>query len=240
MELGKFEREAKSKLGERELNPSAGSWDKIVGSLETYEKRTAGRKWYYIAAAVVVFAIISGSFLLNNNVVETQIVEEPLNEIETSPGIQQQNETPVQLAGEEVEPVKEEKPKTEVSPKRTNIQTALAIKEQEPVFEQVIRPKSSAMPVTEFQTEIEQYITEAVEANNEGDVADAEVDQLLAEAAAKLSKKYFEKPGTREITGASLLAEVESDLDQSFRRKVFELLKDGFEEASYAFTNRNK
>ncbi len=241
MEAGKFETEARAKLADRELKPSAGSWEKIAGSLDASERNTAGRKWYYITAAMVVFAIISGSFLINNNTRENRIVEEPVNEIKTPPEIKQHNEVPFQFveveketqAGNEVKIAKFE---TQAS--RKTLHPVLAVQSEELKFEKVLMPKTAIKVSPGFQDDFEGYLVEAIKVSENKDLAETEVDQLLAEAAARLSEKY-NKPNSGKINAESLLAEVENDLDQSFRRKVFELLKEGFEEASYAFSNRN-
>ena len=100
---------------------------------------------------------------------------------------------------------------------------------------------SLAPPVQEetpAKTQLEEAIAMVVSEKAKRDLTDAEVDDLLLEAASRLTRQQtFEDSGS--VNASVLLADVETELDQSFRQKVFELLKEGFKEASYAFTNRN-
>lgn len=71
-----------------------------------------------------------------------------------------------------------------------------------------------------------------------GTVTDAEVNELLAEAAREISQqRNFYNRG--KVDADALLADVESEIDQSFRREVFEMLKDGFQKARTAIVSRN-
>ena len=69
-------------------------------------------------------------------------------------------------------------------------------------------------------------------------VTDAEIEALLLLAEAELE----EEPGqyaSQTINPDDLLNEVEYELEQSFRDKVFEVIKDGFSKAKTAVANRD-
>ena len=74
-----------------------------------------------------------------------------------------------------------------------------------------------------------------------GEVTDAEVDALLAEASSKieLNRTFEQKAFSEKITANDLLWDVEMELEASFREKVFEVVKDGFLKARSAVANRN-
>ena len=70
-------------------------------------------------------------------------------------------------------------------------------------------------------------------------VSDLEVDALLYAAMAELEQEraaYAVQP----VNADELLQEVEYELDQNFRQKVFEVLKEGFSKAKTAVANRNQ
>ncbi|MBT8296363.1 MAG: hypothetical protein KJO51_08095, partial [Gramella sp.] len=54
----KFEEHIKDKLEQREIQPSAGSWDTLSSRLNASEKRS-GNKWWLPAAAAVAVIIIA-------------------------------------------------------------------------------------------------------------------------------------------------------------------------------------
>ena len=96
------------------------------------------------------------------------------------------------------------------------------------------------------QEDINQKIKEAIaiveqKNNNKEEITDAYIDSLLQSAYASVtSKKESLIDANGSVDASSLLAEVEQDLEKSFRNKVFEALKTGFEEVRTAVVNRNQ
>lgn len=87
-------------------------------------------------------------------------------------------------------------------------------------------------------SKIEELVAEVAKKEENGTVTDAEVNELLAEAAREISQqRNFYNRG--KVDADALLADVESEIDQSFRREVFEMLKDGFQKARTAIVSRN-
>ena len=69
-------------------------------------------------------------------------------------------------------------------------------------------------------------------------VTDAEVDSLLRVAQFDILKeKVFQDNG--KVDAMALLIEVEDEIDQSFRDRIFKKLKDGLFKARTAIANRN-
>lgn len=64
MELNKMEREFSEKLSQREIKPSAGSWDRLDAMLSVAEQQKPVRKfnWLYIAASFVGFLLVATIF----------------------------------------------------------------------------------------------------------------------------------------------------------------------------------
>lgn len=70
-------------------------------------------------------------------------------------------------------------------------------------------------------------------------ITESEVDALLAEAVKEISKNTPEKYSGNFVDAENLLADVEYDVDQSFRKEVFEFLKEEFKKARTAVATRN-
>lgn len=73
------------------------------------------------------------------------------------------------------------------------------------------------------------------------EISEDEVDALLAQAASEISRgrKSQFYSSNYEISANALLAEVEDEIYQSFKAKVFEVLKEGYLKAKTAVANRN-
>ncbi|SKB58382.1 hypothetical protein SAMN05660776_1903 [Salegentibacter holothuriorum] len=245
-----FEKEAKKKLEQRQIKPSAGSWEKLDAKLSAEENKTSRKPWKYIAAAVAIL-LVAGTFLWNPNTSETpQIVEEPVNEIFEEP---EGNEP-----GNNVQIASEEKVGGEKKPAEKEIRNKVASKSKPsilaekapevPVLEEVKIEEAVALetislepPVSEeklIQSKLEEVIAAAAK-NDE--ISEDEVDVLLAEAASELSRERNSQLYTSgsEINANALLAEVEDEIYQSFKAKVFEVLKEGYLKAKTAVANRN-
>ena len=71
------------------------------------------------------------------------------------------------------------------------------------------------------------------------EVTDAEVDSLLRAAQRQiLTDKLFADSGS--VDAMSLLAEVEDELDESFRDQIFDALKSGYLKLRTAVADRNQ
>ncbi|MGM0932192.1 MAG: hypothetical protein ACQEWD_01965 [Bacteroidota bacterium] len=249
MALHRFEEQAERKLRERQIAPSAGSWEKLEAKLGKDEGKSKFRTWWPLLAAIMILAFLAGSLFFRTTPESPAIVEEPAETVpENTPEIEN-FEAPVQLASEEKKTRPAQNKKVESSEEIPQQPTPEIKREELVVASSEIENHhfeleniSLTPPVqeeTHIKTQLEEAIAMVVSEQAEKDLTEAEVDNLLLEAASRLTRQQvFEDNGS--VNASALLADVETELDQSFRKKVFELLKEGFEEASYAFTNRNK
>ena len=72
-----------------------------------------------------------------------------------------------------------------------------------------------------------------------GIVTDAEIDNLLKQAEREILREHLYNETTRIVDANALLQDVEDDLEQSFRTKVFEGLKSSYKTVLTAVTERN-
>lgn len=160
------------------------------------------------------------------------------------------------VENDSVEPVKENPLLVEASSKVESPQKAIqqtvekfvnpTIKEATIVTKQAkntsVESDKSNLPQAEISKEIQDAMA-AIEIKKQNDevVTDAYIDSLIQSAYANITTKkesLINQNGT--LNASSLLAEVELDLEKSFRDKVFEALKSGFQEVRTAVVNRNQ
>lgn len=248
MGQNKIDTEFRQKLREREIAPKAETWDKLNARLEN-NKRSGSYKWILgIAASLVAGILIIGQ------VYRTDLVEETPAVVETPVEIQEENtiteeQQNSQLVTEEIpEPIIEEeilnkKPLQNTSASGKDAVTYIVYEVEEDSGESVIAEVAEV--TTEETTEalpsgLEEVIA-AVSSNlaeNE-DLAEAEVDSLLMMAASRISRERTSYLAGEQIDAESLLWDVEMEMEQSFREKVFDIMKEGYLKARTAVANRN-
>lgn len=253
----KFEEQLKDKLEERSLQPSAESWTKLSERLDAEEKKTKF-PWFWwmgIAAAVIITLTVVMQTLGTKNTEQTlpQIVEQEVKEDYNK--TKESNTTEIktiELASEDNEvevgsESQDKKSKTEIinykSATKRKVDTQLAV-------EKNIEENSSkdiTNSINEQKTIIEEAIidkaavAEAIKDINtqKTNVTDREVDSLLKVASKELFKDKLQKEANRTVDAKSLLEDVEDEMGQSFRSKVYEVLKDGYKTVKTAVAQRN-
>ena len=249
----KFEEHIKEKLDERKIQPSAGSWDKLSSNLDSSETKKNSKKWWISAVAAVMVLLISSMLFVNQqDQNSTPIVETPSENSDKSENIQ--FEQPVELASEENKNKVESPVQLPVkTPAKKEISKAGSLEDnrseslasntsENKKFIEPIGIKPSVLKTQnniQVSEELEGILAKVSEMERvNGEVSDAEVDALLAEAAAEISKEqdlYIENT----ISAEALLADVEYEVDQSFRKEVFDFLKEEFLKAKTAVATRN-
>ncbi|MCH4824020.1 hypothetical protein ML462_12645 [Gramella lutea] len=256
----KFEEHVKEKLDGREIKPSAGSWDKLNSRLNKAEKKS-DRKWWFSAAAAVLAILVSSLLFVNQQSdISAPIADNPADiEVQKKP---QSNEVtkPVQVASEENMEKKSSAsdPSKIIKSKRNNSESAIAESnrfennqrsqsvQSDPVKKREILEPVVFEPIPLAESENDRFVNKVQEvldimAKGEKiaeDYTEAEVDALLAQAASELSKeRILDHEGV--VSADALLADVEFEVDQSFRQEVFDFLKEEFLKAKTAVATRN-
>jgi hypothetical protein len=250
----KFEEQLKDKLEERSLQPSAESWTKLSERLDAEEKKSRF-PWFWwmgIAAAVIITLTVVVQTLGSKNTEQSlpkvveQDVKDNSNNTEKSNTIEIKS---IELASDnnEVEvgsKAQEKKSKTEI------INHKSAIKSKSDVqlaVEQNVEENSSVNLKNEQKTIIEEAIIDKDAVANaikdintkNSNATDREVDSLLKVASKELFKDKLQKEANRTVDAKTLLEDVEDEMGQSFRSKVYEVLKDGYKTVKTAVAQRN-
>lgn len=243
--MDKLEKHIKEKLEERTIAPSPGAWDKIASQLDS-EPKKKGKKWqvYAMAASFVGILLLSLLFVDKGETMpEIQVVKEEMDTIDMeketqSPQKDLTKTQPVQeetkVANSNLEPMTEENPKGFAD--ELPISQPVLAQEETKQEEQDKFIKESDALITQKVEEVVAQV-QHMEGLNKG-VSDAEVDSLLREAQKQImADRLFPKNGS--VDAMSLLAEVEDELDESFRDQIFDALKEGYFKLRTAVADRN-
>ncbi len=237
----KFEKKIKELFESREIEPSADAWNKVASQLGSSPAKRNFRPWYYWVAASIAFII----FVVGWSVKKANHSEMDTTPIVVSPTTQDalkpQSEVPEIKKETGISSVNDDVGKPE---QQLIVTQTLSNQESELAEFQEHHPSIESQPENAGDILLDEKISELLiqvgqmEASENG-VTEAEVDSLLREAQrALLADKEFKEES--RSNGASLLAEVEGELDESFRDQVFEKLKLGFIKVRTAVADRNK
>jgi hypothetical protein len=245
--MEKLEKHIKEKLEGRKLSPSAKAWGRIESSLGSEAKTGNGKYWYAIAASVIGLLIISAVYLNTQNKNSRSIIIVDAEKGPTAKEINNPNKTEVVEAIDKTTTQLEQELKVNAksigSDKENLIQKSSDIAVTEELKKEQIPVNDGFININAQDALIDKKIDEVLAAviNLESEaiqVTDAEVDSLLRVAQVDILKeKVFQENG--KVDAMALLTEVEDELDQSFRDKIFIKLKEGLFKARTAVADRN-
>lgn len=253
----KFEEQIKEKLESRNIIPSDAVWSQLSDKLDSEQKKNNSRRiwWLGIAASVAALVMISVTYFnsgIENNsepviVNEDSMIEEALpNNTYVQPKIEQEvvvEDIPeVKENQEGLIPIKESKKpfvKTNEIQKATQNSAIAEVKIEEPLINTVKEQKETDILID--KSAINNAVAEIVkfQSNTDTKVTDAQIDSLLKSAQREILKNRIFKEGSNVVDANALLQDVEDDLGQSFRTKVFEALKDSYTKVKTAVAERN-
>ncbi|MGS2738971.1 hypothetical protein [Sinomicrobium sp. M5D2P17] len=237
----------RQKLEERRMEPSADAWNKLEEKLEKASSpRRAGSSTPYWIAASVIMMLSLGIW----------ISREDSNSVQ--PDVPVITDAPI-----EKESPKEEK---EIGVAVTEEKDAIPLEEPEPIESpdkkenhRLNSPERKAIPFPEDKgredalvshkeeqgadfedKKVEEVVSRIMEIHEKRQVTDEEIELLLTEAQREIDSQRIIIKQTGTVDAMALLEEVETELDQSFRNKVFEALKEGFVKVKTAVANRNQ
>lgn len=247
----KLEDNIRESLQTRELRPSKDSWERLAGRLDDAQKSERKIKpWWIGAVAAAVLTLFTLTFLLKTEEkgdipilaktkVEVEEVKNPIRQVEKS------KEQKRQVIPEQVQAPTFVK--TEMVPNKQDLKKDItsALEEDINILAQVEDDKvEDAIEPPMNQTELENYkISEIVAQiqNMKKDgvtVTDATVEALLQKAQMEIANEAVLNQSFASVNAQSLLQDVESDLQKSFRNKVFDALKNSYEIVKTAVAER--
>ncbi|MFO7720811.1 MAG: hypothetical protein R6W85_10280 [Gillisia sp.] len=248
----KFEKKFSEKLREREIAPKSSSWEALSVRLDSEEKRRNPIFWWIgIAATIIGGVLIFGSFFNEPLPNSPEIVNVPVEKQEQGENkIQQKTseeakQEAIAFEGMEeiIKPPAREKPLKGSEAQKPLISdtksTVAAVAKKSNVLDPIPEPEIIETKVPEIRQSVPNAMAEVGMPGSKGNITDAEIDALLAEAGSQLNQNRVSKAFSEKITANALLWDVEMEMEASFREKVFEVVKDGYLKARTAVANRN-
>uniref|UniRef100_UPI00404B2A9B hypothetical protein n=1 Tax=Gelidibacter sp. TaxID=2018083 RepID=UPI00404B2A9B len=228
----------KESLEKRQLQPSQDAWSKLQSRLESEEKKKSNKTfwWLGLAASIVGIVFISTMFFNKNEKPTNAIVETPKADIET-----EKSTKPLDIISEETIEIVEQS--TEKSTKPNQTMHSSQIKNNQDIVEtktnELEKPKQDIINTFEDE-KLKEVVAQIQELKNANDVvSENEIDALLKEAEKAIFKEKIKNANTQTVDADALLQDVEADLQQSFRDRVFEALKTSYETVKTAVAERN-
>lgn len=235
MEPNNIENQIREKLNSREIQPSAQAWDRLDAMLTVAEEKKTKRsffsyKYIGIAASVLVFVTL-GLFYFNqknttietqNTVVETEIkkqnTEETIPVTENSILVKGQNNE-VAVSNEKMT-THNPKPETRNSQPTSNEVSIITQNQEEAIVNQeIVSPKQEVKTIKKTSM--------------------VDVDELLASVEKDRKKETKVSKSNINIDAKSLLSEVDTELDMSFRQRVLNTVNKNYKSVKEAVANRN-
>lgn len=231
----------REKLENRKIQPAAESWKKLQAQLDSQQPAKKSYLWYYVAASLVSFLIISSVFWNDANTVKEKVVDVEVKNKNILPKSNKDafyiNSSKDAIASEEKKPKQNDK-NEQVADVQPSAGEKVNIVKQELVTSEVnLNPKSSLDVNAYFQQKVDEVVasvTALQKTNNE--VSEEEIENLLLRAERQII--YKDPINASQPDAMALLEEVEWELEKSFRDKVFDALGDGFKKIRTAISQK--
>ncbi len=228
---------------------------------ETNTKKSNKGYWWFGIAASLVGVLLIVSFLMNSNdnknshptIVDTEKVDQvkPNNVVNQSndqnieelkdnediekTNLEKINNTPNSPSGLKEQLIKEQN-KLVTNKIDEAVSQSSSIKE-----EQRKNEKPEAVSTLTFEDQkVKDVVAQIKELqSNNASVSEAEIDALLYVAQKEITLKKLYDHATKTVDADALLRDVEEDLEQSFRARVYKMLRSGYEDVKTAVAQRN-
>ncbi len=261
MEPIKFEDNIREKLQDREIIPSKDIWEKLAKQLDSNPQKSTNKSIWLAFAAVFIGILIVTSLIFKDEVVPTQIMPELVEETtQNNVVIPDKNNT--SIGSKKEEPSNEEI--SELITEKTLKNNQTTNKKELAVTQEKFEPSKNNKSIKELVTatdidtseknlllednEEEIFINSKVAEvvaqlqdlqKNDATVSAKEIDALLLKAQREIHSQDLVNNKNIKVDAKTLLNVVESELETSFRDKVFEALGDGYEKVRTAVAERN-
>ncbi len=261
----KFEEDIKEKLEERVIKPSVSSWEQLAERLDDVPSQQSKKKAIFrymaIAACFTGILILSTVYTIDKekqnhiDIVESVEENEEIKQEETTRPLEIipteqiaiQKELEASIASKTIKTSKrEEKEKSNKLSKsqrkveKKSIVEAIAHEENKAIHK-VEKPINKELPVP-VEDAIIAHVNEVVAQitalqQQQKDVTEEEIDALLLKAQRDITTIQYEKADT--VDAMALLLDVETELDETFKQRVFEALKAGLKRVKTAVAEKD-
>ncbi len=236
----KFEENIKDRIEERTIAPSETSWDVLAAELDKQSiPRSSICKWVGVAASIAAVIVVYFTTVVKmpsdipqlvvtssqdqtvttvcNTEVYHPVISQDVVEATTKETLDKEVKTIVQS----VQIATESIVVTELESKEVSETPVIGQSNQEQELTHTI------VDETIIANAVAVVFTEVAALEKKQEVTAEEIDALLYEAQQKLTQQQL--LSATSMTPSALLEEVETALDESFKERVFEALKIGFQ-----------
>ncbi len=251
----KFDENIREKLDDRTLQPSAEAWNQLSKRLDGQEKKGSYKTiWLVGIAASVVGVLLFVSQFLNDKSAQ-EIIPQVVDTPEAETIMEQESKTVI--ANEDINK-NIETIKTPEKPQLKNVESSVAtikdniVSEDNVIIRENVAPelkgeannKIAVVPEKlTFEEETIQHVVAKIkmlqDQDNHKEVTDEAIEALLLQAQNEITLQKLYKENSKVVDADLLLQDVEAELDQSFRTKVFETLKASYSTVKTAVAQRN-
>jgi len=231
MAQNKLENQIREKLNSREIQPSAQAWDRLDAMLTVGEEKKTKRsffsfKYIGIAASVLVFVTL-GLFYFNqknttiesqNTVVETERKETPNSNIQT-PNLESRQIEEVAVSVKKEDYSKQTTDNRQPITNSNEVSIITQNQEEAMVNQEIVSPKQEEKIIKKTSM--------------------VDVDELLASVEKDRKKETKVSKSSINIDAKSLLSEVDTELDMTFRQRVLNTVNKNYKSVKEAVVNRN-
>ena len=233
----KFEENIKDKLEKRTINPSDKSWEKLLFKLDEQEGKSKNKVIWWIAFAASLVGVFLATTIFfdkgENNLVSPTVVESPINDIKKQKQALPPKEVVVENEESSLNEINKLQKKSKIKIVR---QKALGndYNESNSVESNVLKISESISEAVNHQ----EIVSQNPELNKDL-VTDLEIESLLKNAQKDITLQRINKENIITVDANSLLQDVESDLDLSFRDKMFNTIISSYNTVKTAVVERN-
>lgn len=246
----KFEENMKEKLEKRTIKPSVDSWSKLSNRLDAENKRKIPYWRLGIAASIIGVLFINTHFFIDNS------KQEHIKNVVVKPEIKNNKPKDILVQGNKTNENKIDVKKAIKSNSLARvIDSVLLIKEKKEttynIAKQDLKKQLKKENIEKNSTVIlntltfeEQKIQEVAAQINELDntesiITDETIEALLLKAQREIALEKLHNDSINVVDAKLLLEDVEQDLEESFRKRVFEALKTNYNKVKTVIAQRN-
>lgn len=245
MEPNKIDKQFREKLNAREIQPSAQAWDRLDAMLSVSEEKKTRKPFgfLFIAASILVFVTL-GLFLFNQNGTEINTINTVVGtetKIDTVQNKTESHQSPIVESQKQNEAVasSEVQSTTDNRQSITNNQGVSINNQSTNNQNQIIKDKPIEF---QYSSDVAQKslpkVIEAKEIVIRKPINVKSDESLLADLDKSAKEKDSQK-STLKVDPKSLLSQVDSEVEYSFRERVFNKVNKNYKEIKVALANRN-
>tara|TARA_R110002050_G_scaffold94765_3_gene197331 strand:- start:66080 stop:66844 length:765 start_codon:yes stop_codon:yes gene_type:complete len=249
----KFEEDIKRKLENRSLKPSENAWSKLSSRLDEKKdpKNNKPYWWLGLAASIIGVLFVVSQFLNNQTHVEDfpkvvempEIIPQDSSSVIAKEVIKEKTFHEIKVINELDENKRKEKSIEFIENKSIDKIVVVSSREKVKMSEKDIatKPSNILKEKLSFEKQKTQDIVAQVQALKEAKtaVSDADIDALLLQAQQEIRLNKILNKTTGLVDANALLQDVEEELDQSFREKVFKAIKASYNSVKTSVAQRN-